>query len=67
MEKQNVKSRKEKIIGIIGFIIELDRNKNWIFSRDLIVRYLFSSHLTYYVNEPTAEANELKMKVNKIK
>ena len=68
MERQNVKSIKEKIIGIITFRIELDRNKKWIFSSDLIVRYLFYSHLRYYGNEPIVQSNELKkIKVNKIK
>lgn len=39
MERQNVKSRKEKIIGIISFRIELDRNKNLIFSTDCAIPF----------------------------
>lgn len=39
MKRQNVKSRKEKIIGIISFRIELDRNKNFIFSTDRAIPF----------------------------
>ena len=41
MERQNVEPIKEKIIGITSFRIELNQNTDFIFSSDLIVRYLF--------------------------
>lgn len=39
MKRQNVKSGKEKIIGIISFRIELDRNPNLIFSTDRAIPF----------------------------
>ena len=64
MERQNLKSIKEYRIGILSFLIELDRNSNLIFSS----LFLFSFEILWYGNEPIAESNELnKIKVNKKK
>lgn len=62
---KNLERKREE-----GFLV-LESNwtekKKCDFFSDLIVRYLLSSHLRYYVNEPAAGTPERKIKVNKIK